>query len=136
VVVVAPAGPDASGELSCRETIDAFCATAASCIDDCPCVPDWPTAKNEARGRCTGGGWDRVFVYPQCDGYNLIVIGYTDTSTFHYYDPVTLKLVRVEDHGIGGSTCVAGQPGPVVPLTDCLDGASPISICDVDASGD
>lgn len=126
--------PDAG---SCRSTVDAYCASDASSCLGCRCVPDWSTAKSPSQWcPSSTAGSNRVFVYSQCDGFNLVVVGYADTSTFYYYDPVTLKLVRVENHGNGGSLCVAGQAGPVVPLTDCLDGASPTSICASDAAAD
>ena len=135
----APDGSPVDGG-GCHETIDAFCATDASCMFDCPCVEDWATASHNASQRCAGGPSfaNRVYVYPQCDGFNLIVVGYTDTSVFYYYDPGTSALVRVEEHGnANGAYCVAGQPGPTVPLTDCFaDGATPVSICTADAGTD
>jgi hypothetical protein len=126
-------GPDAG---SCPETIDTYCAADASSCAGCRCVPDWSTAKDPSQWCLPSTPSDRVFVYPQCDGFNLVVVGYADTSTFYYYDPMTLRLVRVEDHGIGGALCVAGQAGSVVPLTDCLDGAAPTSVCTGDATAD
>jgi hypothetical protein len=124
--------PDAG---ACRATIDAYCASDASSCPDCRCVSDWSTAKDPSQW-CSSNRGARVFVYPQCDGFHLVVLGYADTSTFYYYDPVTLKLVRVENHGNGGAFCVAGQAGPVVPLTDCLDGALPTSICERDSAAE
>jgi hypothetical protein len=128
------------GPIGCPVTIDAYCAPDGGFAKpgasvDGPCVRDWSTAMQNASLLCTGAPFSdsrNVWVYPQCDAYDLVVVGYTDTSTFYYYDPGMLDLVRIEDHGNGGAFCVAGQPGPVVPLTDCFDALTPKSICVAD----
>jgi len=127
------AGPDDGGSdggpIGCPVTIDAYCASDGGSSVEGPCVRDWPTAMQNASQLCTGGTFlpNRVFVYEKCDGYDLIVVGETDTSTVYYYDPVTLDLVRIDGNGNEGSLCIAGQPGPIAPL-NCFD-ATPTSIC-------
>lgn len=123
------------GSAGCASSIAAFCETDGGCVGTCPCFADWTTAQKNARSYCTG--LQRVYLYPQCDGFNLIVVGYVDTSTFFYYDPSSLALVRVEGHGNAANRCIAGTPGTIVPLTDCFDGAvPPTSLCEAEAGGD
>jgi hypothetical protein len=131
----AEASVDASDAASCA-TIDEACARDAG--SDYRCIRDWQTAE-KASTWCSAGApgalGASVGVYTSCDGFDIVAVGYADTSTIYYYGASTQALVGIEGRGNGGSRCIGGV-SPDVPLTDCFDGAPPASVCQSDAASE
>jgi hypothetical protein len=122
--------PEAGGDADAAQcpSIEDYCATDAS-----PCVSGWSVAQN-ASSWCTPPS-RRIFLYPNCHGYNLVVDAGVDTSVIYSYDATTMRLVGIEHRGFVPPPlrCVAGAP-PGIDLSTCGDGSTPHSLCDsVDA---
>ena len=97
------------------------------------CATTWSTAQQPSTW-CPKVPYARVFTAPHCDGFDIVVLGATDTSSFYYYDLQTGALVGIEGHGNNGTLCIAGQ-APDVPLTDCYDAGGVVTVsCEADCS--
>lgn len=127
--------PDTTGD----GAVDAATCTAVAqkCADtampDPGCGTTWSTAQRPSTW-CPTFPYARVVTAPHCDGFDIVVLGATDTSSFYYYDLQTGVLVGIEGHGNNGTMCVAGQ-APDVPLTDCDDAGGVTTVyCEADGS--
>jgi len=129
-----PAG-DASGDgpedaATCTP-VARECADAATA--DLGCATTWSTAQRPSTW-CPKVPYARVITAPRCDGFDIVVLGATDSSSFYYYDLQTGALVGIEGHGNFGPLCIAGQ-SPDVPLTDCYDAGGVVTVlCEADGS--
>jgi hypothetical protein len=124
------AGDGSVDAATCR-SIAQECVDAATA--NLGCGTTWSTAQQPSTW-CPKVPYARVYTAPDCDGFDIVVIGGTDSSSFYYYDRQTGALVGIEGRGNNGTTCVAGQ-APDVPLTDCYDaGGVAIVSCETDGS--
>ena len=131
-----PPAADASGDgaadgAACP-SVAQQCSDAATA--DLACGTTWSSAQQPSTW-CPKVPYARVYTAPHCDGFDIVVLGATDTSSFYYYDLQTGALVGIEGHGNNGTLCVAGQASDV-PLTDCYDGGlvSVTAYCEADGS--
>ena len=128
-------GPDSASMDAAEDALPdaAPCPSIADvCMDGGPlgveCVESWSTAEMPSAW-CPKFPYVRVIPATNCDGFDIVVLGATDTSTFYYYDPQGGALVGIEGHGNFGARCIAGQ-SPDVPLADCFDsGGAPAVAC-------
>jgi hypothetical protein len=125
------AADDGSADAATCRSIAQECADAATA--DLGCGTTWSAAQQPSTW-CSRVPNARVYTAPQCDGFDIVVLGGNDASSFYYYDPQTGALVGIEKRGNNGPTCVAGL-APDVPLTDCYDaGGVSIVTCEADGS--
>lgn len=107
------------------------CGDAANA--DVGCATTWSTAERPSTW-CAKVPYVRVFRATDCDGFNIVVLGSADTSSFYYYDLQSGALVGIEGRGLGGAMCVAGV-SPAVPLTDCYEAGAVVTVtCESDGS--
>ena len=123
---------DANADAAACPTIAEACADGGTIASQC--VPAWTTAEQPSTW-CPMFPYVRVIRATDCHGFDIVVLGATDTSSFYYYDPQSGALVGIEGHGILGTRCIAGQ-SPDVPLTECFDGGVPpvTAVCQPDGS--
>ncbi len=125
------ASAETSADAATCPSVARECADAASA--DLGCATTWSTAQQPSTW-CPKVPYARVFTAPHCDGFDIVVLGATDTSSFYYYDLQTGALVGIEGHGNNGTLCIAGQ-APNVPLTDCYDAGGVVTVsCEADGS--
>ena len=125
------ASADRSADAASCPSVAQICADAGSA--DVGCGTTWSTAEQPS----TWGPKDpyvRVFRATHCDGFNIVVLGSADTSSFYYYDLQSGALVGIEGRGPGGAACLAGV-SPDVPLTDCYEAGAVVTVtCEADGS--
>jgi hypothetical protein len=125
------ASGDGSMDAATCPSVARECADAAAA--DPGCGMTWSTAQQPSTW-CPKFPYARVLTASHCDGFDIVVLGATDTSSFYYFDLQTGALVGIEGHGNGGARCVAGQ-APDVPLTDCYDDGGVVTVtCEADGS--
>jgi hypothetical protein len=114
--------------------VETYCAADAGTHGDVRCVLTWSAAMMPA-SFCASG--NRVFLYPNCHGHDILVDGGVDTSVVYYYDATTSMLVGIERRGLvpPENRCVAisGAPITSVDFSECTDGRAPSSICEAPA---
>jgi hypothetical protein len=125
------ASMDGSADGGACPSVAQQCADAATA--DIACGTTWSNAQLPSTW-CPKVPYVRVYTAPHCDGFDIVVLGATDTSSFYYYDLQTGALVGIEGHGNNGTLCVAGQ-APGVPLTDCFDGGAVAVTADCEPDG-
>ena len=111
-------------------SLDSFCNSDRN--GNRACIRDWATASQASSwcARSDGGlrstDFSEVYIHDGCSGFNIVVLGQTDTSTFYVYDVTTGQLM-----GIGANPswrCLAGTL-PVSTLSfACGDGPS-VPVC-------
>jgi len=109
-----------------------YCADAGT--TEPGCATTWSTAQHPSTWCPRVPYAMRVYIAPHCDGFDIVVVGASDSSSFYYYDQQTGALVGIEGHGNFGPLCIAGV-SPGVPLTDCYDaGGFVVVMCGPDGS--
>jgi hypothetical protein len=138
---------DAIAEASSCPTVDTYCATGGAV-----CVRDWATAKEPSMW-CTpatdsaspmpiNSSELSVFMFPNCNGSDVLVLNGKDVTTTYFYDETTGALSGIgtgpsdpADDTTWSPTCVGGSLGLKAPgtfsLSGCVDGGFPFQICQV-----
>jgi hypothetical protein len=118
-------------------SIASYCALPPS--HGATCIQDWATAQ-QASAWCTTDagapylyGYADVYVYRDCNGFNVVRLVATDTGFFYLYDSTSGQLVGIGSSATRGGTssqgCVAGTiPGADAPLI-CSDGGPNVPLC-------
>jgi hypothetical protein len=125
------ASADGYADAALCPSVAQACGDAANA--DVGCATTWSTAEQPSTW-CPKDPYVRVFRATHCDGFNIVVLGSADTSSFYYYDLQSGALVGIEGHSLGGTRCVAGL-SPDVPLTDCYEAGAVVTVtCESDGS--
>ena len=124
-------GGDASAEAESCPSIQEACADAGargslSFIGGFSCVAEWSIATQPSTW-CSKFPYAELAYATDCEGFDIAVVGATDTSVFYYYDPQSGALVGIEARGEieQGHQRLGGQ-APDVQLTECVDAAEPV----------
>jgi hypothetical protein len=127
------AGDDGAGDVGAGDatpsdaqacaSIDAYCATAVSAPGSVGgrCVRNWSAAETPAAWCPTDL---RTYVFPDCNGFDVVVQGAIDTSYTYVYDRNSGNLAGIWFGSPLGWSCIAGD-APPVNADSCGDAGTP-----------
>ena len=126
----ADAGPadgsaDAPTDAPACPTVSQVCADGGSFVGTC--VLTWSAAQH-ASAWCSSITAPRVFLFPSCNGYDIVDVAGVDTATYYFYDEASGELVGIEGIGGLGEVCFAGI-APSVSIARCESEAGLVSLC-------